>query len=116
MTSLARLAHILLVLSLIVLLVRTVYYGFSLLWVEQFPQQPFDDVSVRKPSPQEIVSRASHRSHVPKLLTESQAASMNTFWNMWDEDHCKNICEASWIACRLRQCDSVPGVRRPDEL
>jgi hypothetical protein len=45
-----------------------------------------------------------------------QAASMNTFWDEWDEEHCKNICEASWLACRLRGCDNVAGVRRPDEL
>jgi hypothetical protein len=47
-----------------------------------------------------------------------KAASLNTIWDTWDEayDHCENICEASWVACRLRQCDNVPGVRSRDEL
>jgi hypothetical protein len=59
MTLLSRLAHILLVLGLMILLVRTVYYGFSLLFAEQHPQQrPLEivyNVAVRKPSLQEIV-------------------------------------------------------------
>ncbi|KAH7409803.1 hypothetical protein DE146DRAFT_326880 [Phaeosphaeria sp. MPI-PUGE-AT-0046c] len=68
---------------------------------QQYVQPSTDDTisqSSNKPSPQDI------------------AASMNTFWDDWDEDHCKNICEASWTACRLRQCHGVPGVRTPDEL
>ncbi|KAF2030953.1 hypothetical protein EK21DRAFT_88479 [Setomelanomma holmii] len=100
MKILYRVAHALLVLILSLLLVRTVWYGFSLLWAEQHPPPPREKAAAapRKPLPQDI------------------AASMNTFWDMWDEDHCRNICEASWIACRLRKCDDVPGVRRPDEL
>ncbi|KAH7081416.1 hypothetical protein BKA63DRAFT_561958 [Paraphoma chrysanthemicola] len=101
MRLLYRVAHILLVLVLSALLIRTVWYAFALLWTDMHPEALYQnnvETAPRKPSPQEI------------------AASMNTFWDMWDEDHCKNICEASWIACRLRNCDDVPGVRRPDEL
>jgi hypothetical protein len=59
MTLLSCLAHILLMLSLIILLVRTVYYSFSLLFAEQHPQQQLLEivynVVVRKPLLQEIV-------------------------------------------------------------
>ncbi|KAF1849083.1 uncharacterized protein K460DRAFT_278150 [Cucurbitaria berberidis CBS 394.84] len=91
-----RIAHCMLVLILTALLLGTVFYGFWLLWDEQHPKpQVFDD-SERKPSPQEI------------------AESMNTLWDQWDEDHCKNVCEASWIACRLRHCDDRPDVRKQE--
>lgn len=30
---------------------------------------------------------------------------MNTLWEPWDEEHCKNVCEISWTACKMRHCD-----------
>jgi hypothetical protein len=63
MKTLYRATHAIFVFVLTALLVRAVYYGFSLLWKEQHPQLPLeedDDVSARKPSPQEIVSYALH--------------------------------------------------------
>lgn len=63
MKMLYRATHAIFVFVLTALLVRAVYYGFSLLWKEQHPQLPLegiDDVSARKPSPQEIVSNAMH--------------------------------------------------------
>jgi len=47
----------------------------------------------------------------------TQAASMNTLWDYlddWDEEHCKNVCEASWVACRLRNCYHLPDVRKQE--
>ncbi|RMZ69621.1 hypothetical protein GMOD_00006454 [Pyrenophora seminiperda CCB06] len=86
MRLLYKLAHSLLVFVLSALLVYSVYYAFALLSKDQRQQIPsLDPEEPRKPSPQEI------------------AASMNTLWNYlddWDEEHCKNVCEASWIACR----------------
>jgi hypothetical protein len=59
MKKLYRASHGLLVLLLAALLIRAVYYGFSLLWTEQHPQPPpaeeVVDSSLQKPSPQEIV-------------------------------------------------------------
>ncbi|KAF1943869.1 hypothetical protein EJ02DRAFT_420872 [Clathrospora elynae] len=98
------------------LLVHTAHDALSSLGDEQSPPSlPSDnlardhDVKLRKPSPQDI------------------AASMNTLWDPWDEDedgsylvpipdleHCKNICDASWIACRLRGCDHLTDVRKQE--
>jgi hypothetical protein len=42
---------------------------------------------------------------------------MNTLWDYtqdWDEDHCINVCEASWVACRLRNCYHLPEVRKQE--
>jgi hypothetical protein len=59
MNKLYRASHGLLVFLLFALLIHTVYYGFSLLWKEQHPQLPpaeeVVNLSVQKPSPQEIV-------------------------------------------------------------
>jgi hypothetical protein len=59
MNKLYRASHGLLVLLLVALLVRAVYYGISLLWMEQHLQLPPPEEmigsSVQKPSPQEIV-------------------------------------------------------------
>ncbi|KAH6865271.1 hypothetical protein BKA58DRAFT_242253 [Alternaria rosae] len=108
MKLLFRVAHILLVFFLSSLLIYSVYYAFALLGKDQqygSPQEvqanseiDINDVS-RKPSPQEI------------------AASMNTLWDYlddWDEEHCKNVCEASWVACRLRNCYHLPDVRKQE--
>ncbi|KAF2123370.1 hypothetical protein P153DRAFT_371695 [Dothidotthia symphoricarpi CBS 119687] len=101
MKALFHIAHALLVLVLTALLIRVVYYGFAILWADQHPQpvqsqQDSANAKLERPSPQEM------------------AESMNTYWDMWDEDHCKHVCETSWTACLLRQCDQVPGVRRPN--
>ncbi|KAF2822953.1 hypothetical protein CC86DRAFT_74276 [Ophiobolus disseminans] len=101
MKSPYRVARLLLILALSTLPFRALYGCFAMLWAEPHSQLGPEDVKgelSQTPSSQEI------------------AASMNTLWDMWDEDHCKNICAASWTACRLRHCDNVPGVRRPDEL
>ncbi|CAN9463775.1 unnamed protein product [Alternaria alternata] len=93
----------------------SVYYAFALLRQDQqqlsklsHPQavsdqggagEVTDDDVLRKPSPQEI------------------AHSMNTMWDYlddWDEDHCINVCEASWIACQLRNCGHLPYVRQQE--
>jgi len=100
MKILFQAAHSLLVFALSALLAYSIYYAFALLREDQRPPIPSSDPEVpRKPSPQEI------------------AASMNTLWNYlddWDEDHCKNVCEASWIACQLRNCHYLPDVRKPE--
>ncbi|CAN9418163.1 hypothetical protein CC77DRAFT_1065094 [Alternaria alternata] len=115
MKAIFRVAHILLVLSLSSLLIYSVYYAFALLRQDQqqlsklsHPQavsdeggagEVTDDDVLRKPSPQEI------------------AHSMNTMWDYlddWDEDHCINVCEASWIACQLRNCGHLPYVRQQE--
>ncbi|KAI4633696.1 uncharacterized protein J4E88_008274 [Alternaria novae-zelandiae] len=108
MKLLFRVAHILLVLVLSSLLIYSVYYAFALLAEDQQHSSPQSvqadseldtDYVSRKPSPQEI------------------AASMNTLWDYlddWDEEHCKNVCEASWVACRLRNCYHLPDVRKQE--
>ena len=66
MKTLYRVAHAILVLALVALLIRTVYYGLSLLRVEQHPQLPLEgieDVPMRTPSPQEIVRYALRSVH-----------------------------------------------------
>ncbi|KAF2679194.1 hypothetical protein K458DRAFT_394102 [Lentithecium fluviatile CBS 122367] len=93
---LGRVLHALLVLVLSYLLFRAVYYAFSLLANEPPPGTPRpQEVTVdNKPSPQEI------------------AESLNTYWLSWDQDHCRNVCEASRKACWMRDCRLVPGVRQ----
>ncbi|EAT89961.1 hypothetical protein HBH56_021970 [Parastagonospora nodorum] len=93
-------SHICFALIITFMMMGMVHCGSPHLPDEQLPTEDTEVAKPRAPSPQEI------------------AASMNTHWDTWEEaeEHCKNICEASWIACRLRQCEDVPGVRRPDEL
>ena len=65
MKTLYRVAHALLVVVLFTLLVRAVSYTFSLLWVEQHSQHRPEETEImtsQKPSPQEIVCRASNYS------------------------------------------------------
>ncbi|KAL6710498.1 hypothetical protein ACN47E_008546 [Coniothyrium glycines] len=58
-----------------------------------------DIITRQSPSPQEI------------------AASMNTLWDPWDEEHCKNVCEISWHACQLRRCHEYhEDIGRKQEL
>ncbi|USP74963.1 hypothetical protein yc1106_02237 [Curvularia clavata] len=96
-----RVAHISLILVLSTLLLYSIYYAFAILIEDRRPHlpPPQEDVGPRKPSPQDI------------------AKSMNTMWNYlddWDEDHCINVCEASWTACKLRNCDHLPQVRKQE--
>jgi hypothetical protein len=112
-----RVSHICFALITIFMIMGMVHCSSPHLPDEQLPTKDTEVAKPRAPSPQEIVCLTYRKS----CMSESnsfQAASMNTHWDTWEEaeEHCKNICEASWIACRLRQCEDVPGVRRPDEL
>ncbi|CAO2653827.1 Nn.00g105600.m01.CDS01 [Neocucurbitaria sp. VM-36] len=97
-----RILYVPLFLTLAVLLARTFYYGLQFLRGEQHRAQPSEP-----PETQFVAERG-------KASPQEIAASMNTLWDMWDEEHCKNICEASWIACRLRHCDDLPDVRKQE--
>ena len=134
MKAIFRVAHILLVLSLSSLLIYSVYYAFALLRQDQQqlsklsqPQavsdeggagEVTDDDVLRKPSPQEIVRLSWSRGSLDtRNIDHMQAHSMNTMWDYlddWDEDHCINVCEASWIACQLRNCGHLPYVRQQE--
>ncbi|KAF1968890.1 hypothetical protein BU23DRAFT_255153 [Bimuria novae-zelandiae CBS 107.79] len=103
---LGRALHALLVLTLSYLLLHVLYWGFTLLAEdarqEHAAQHPvsnvenIEDVGNDKPTPQQI------------------AESLNTVWLSYDLDHCRNVCEASRVACRLRDCWQVPGVKTWD--
>ncbi|KAF9732598.1 hypothetical protein PMIN06_009494 [Paraphaeosphaeria minitans] len=100
---LGRVLHVLLVLSLTYSLFRVLYWSFSRL-ADEAQQGNFAPHSVsdaesagpEKSSPQEI------------------AESLNTLWLSYDLDHCRNVCEASRVACRLRDCWYVEGVKSWD--
>jgi hypothetical protein len=103
MKRLRRAARALLVLVFSLLLVRAVHYGFSMFWTGQTPQLPPEqsenvqpdniqsenvqpeNVQPEKPSPQEIVRNFISRIMHSSQLIIPQAASMNTFWEEWDE-------------------------------
>ncbi|KAF2437584.1 hypothetical protein P171DRAFT_491926 [Karstenula rhodostoma CBS 690.94] len=93
---LGRVLHVLLVLSLIYTLLRLLYWSFLRLAEDaqqgNFAPHPMSD-DPEKPSPQKI------------------AESLNTLWLSYDLDHCRNVCEASRVACRLRDCWYVEGVK-----
>ena len=114
-----RFLHGLLVLALGFLIVRALYYGFSLLREDAQRENAvtqnlhdLGDLADDKPSPQMIVS-LSHNNNTGGLIPV-EAESLNTFWLSYDLDHCRNVCEASKIACRLRDCGHVPGVKSWD--
>ncbi|KAF2251337.1 hypothetical protein BU26DRAFT_563279 [Trematosphaeria pertusa] len=103
LTIIGRLLHAALVLTLTTLLFKTVYHAFFLL-------------SAESTTPAELTLQAgrggNQRARGP--APEEIAESLNTFWMSFDFDHCRNVCEASRIACRLRHCEQVPGVREWD--
>ena len=116
MKAWSRIVRRVLVLVLIVLVGQKVYPIFFPSSVDQpSSSKPNDDEilrpnendiarQARKPSPQDIVRLGSGQPPA-KRLTIRQAASMNTLWDPWDEEHCSNICAVSWTACQMRHCD-----------
>lgn len=73
MKLLYRVAHMLLVIGLSALLIRTVWYAFALLWTDLHPEAPSNndvDAILRKPSPQEIVGALSCYRILLMLLTK----------------------------------------------
>ncbi|KAK7190331.1 hypothetical protein PSPO01_03306 [Paraphaeosphaeria sporulosa] len=98
-----RVLHVLLVLSLIYTLLRLLYWSFSRLADDaqqgNFAPHPASDVDSAEPE---------------KLSPQKIAESLNTLWLSYDLDHCRNVCEASRVACRLRDCWYVQGVKSWD--
>jgi len=121
----AQLLHILLVLSLCYLLFRGLYHGFTLLKddfrqtnaAKQRSGDAYLAIAIEddRPTPQQIVSWSLITAELADTkLIPKQAASLNTVWLSYDPDHCRNVCEASKVACQLRDCRRVPGVRSWD--
>ncbi|KAF2794266.1 hypothetical protein K505DRAFT_417249 [Melanomma pulvis-pyrius CBS 109.77] len=97
MRIIGRVLHALLVLILTFLLIWSVHYAFSLLLPQQRP-------------PQRQSKEVEEYERVPTV--QDIAKSLNTHWYSFDIENCRNVCEASYEACRGRLCDGMVGVKR----